>query len=138
MQALAGQDELDFAVPKTLVWVNERLPGAAVPGLDRPGAVVAFRDAALEIGVVQRMVLDMHRDPFVGGVEGGAFADRPAPQHVVVFQAEVPVQAGAVRLVLLHDEHRRALLALRAAAGGRFRRRGKVAFGAVGLEGAVA
>jgi len=138
MQPRAGQDELDLAVAKPLVGVDQRLPNAAVPGRDRPGAVVALRDAALEVGVIQRVVLDMHGDSLVGRVERGAFAHRPAPQHVIVLQAEIPVQPGAVRQVLLHHEDRRPLARPRCNRRGRLRRRGEVTLRAVGLDRGVA
>ena len=109
VQALAVQDEGQFALLHALVGVVDRLPGAAVPGLHRAGAVLAVRDGALEVGIVDRVVLDMRRDVLDGGIERRALAHRPAPQHAVVLQAEVVVQAGAVRLVLLHDEDRRVL-----------------------------
>ena len=79
----------------------------------------------------------MRRNVLDGGIERRALAHRPAPQHAVVLQAEVVVQAGAVRLVLLHDEDRR-VLGRTGLAGGGFGRDAEVALGAVGRDGGVA
>ena len=40
----------------------DEVVGATVPDLDEPGAVVPFRDLSLEGRVVERMVLDVHRE----------------------------------------------------------------------------
>ena len=78
MQPLPVQHELQFALAHAGFGIADRLPGAAVPGLDRAGAVLAFRDRALEFGVVERMVLDMRREPPVGGIERGSLAAPPS------------------------------------------------------------
>ena len=105
-QALAKQDKFDFSVAKAFVGLDQRFPGAAVPGLHGAGAIMSVGDGALEVGIVQRVVLDMNGDALVGGVQGGPFANGPAPEHVVVLQPEVPVQTGAAGLMLLHHEYR--------------------------------
>lgn len=112
VQPLAGQDKLDLTVPEFVVRVDKSFPGTAIPGFHRPGAVMSVRDRALEVSIVQRMILDMDGNSLVRGIHGGAFAHRPAPQHVIVLQAEIPVQPGPMRLMLLHDEDRRFGLAL--------------------------
>ena len=69
IQPLAMENKLDLAVTQSVVRIYQRLPGAAIPGLDRSGAVLAVRNGALEIGVLQRVILDMRRDAFVVWVE---------------------------------------------------------------------
>ena len=107
VQPLAVEHEPKLALAHALVGIVQRLPCAAIPQLHRAGAILAVGYDALEIGIVQRMVLDVRSDPLVGGIERRPFAHRPAPQHAVMLQAEVPVQASAMRLVLLHHEDRR-------------------------------
>jgi hypothetical protein len=46
--------------------VLDRHPFAAVPDDDPAGAVVAFGDHALEVAVVERVILDAHGEPLVG------------------------------------------------------------------------
>ena len=91
-----------------------------------------FGMVPLEVAVVQRVRLHLHRQPLVGGVEGGAARHRPRQHHALVLKAEVVVQAGGV--VLLNHE-------AQALGGGRERpvaerlgRLLRVALGAVGGE----
>ena len=74
-------------------------PGAAVPDDHVAPAVLAARDDALEVGVLQRVVLDVHSELAGGGVERRAAGNGPAGQHAVDLEPEVVVQpAGAVAL----------------------------------------
>ena len=101
----------------------ELLVGAAVPDRHRAGAVVALRDLAVEVEVLERVVLGADREAVVLRLLGQAVRDRPRRERAVVLEAQVPVQARGV--VLLDDEPR-ALRRLRGVAGG-LRRRLEVA-----------
>ena len=79
-----------------------RLPGAAVPHDHVPAAVLAPRDDALEVEVLQRVVLDVHRDPLDVRIEGGPLGYRPADQDATDLETEVVVQPPGP--VPLHDE----------------------------------
>ena len=48
--------------------IDQRPEQAAVPRDHRPRAVVARRDHRLEVDVLERMVLDLHREPLVVGI----------------------------------------------------------------------
>ncbi len=61
------QLELEVALGELLVWIAFRRPAAAVPDDDAAGTVFAFGNAALELGVVERVVLDMHGEALVLG-----------------------------------------------------------------------
>src|SRR3954452_8714255 len=93
------------------------LKGAAVPDRHRAGAVVALRDLAVELEVLERVVLGVHRQPVLVGVLGNAARQRPGGEDAVVLEPEVPVQPRGV--VLLHDEAAPGLLAGAAARLGR-------------------
>ena len=80
-------------------------PEPAIPQLHRATAVLAFRDRAFEIAVVERMILDLHRQPTLAGVEGRALGHRPGSKHAGELEAEVIVQPP--RGVFLHDEAQR-------------------------------
>ncbi|MGY4642513.1 hypothetical protein ACVW07_000346 [Cellulomonas sp. URHB0016] len=69
-----------------------RLPGPAVPDDDVAPAVLARRDDALEVLVLERMVLDMDRHPSHVRVERRAARHRPADEHAVDLEAQVVVQ----------------------------------------------
>ncbi len=139
-QARAVQHEGQIALAHSLFGVGQRLPGAAVPGLHGSGAILAIRNGALEVRVVERVVLHMGRDPLVGRVERGPLAHRPTPQHAAVLQPEIPMQAGTMRRVLLHDEHRRARARrfARRSRGRGFVGHAEVALGAIRPDGRVA
>src|SRR5690606_27826212 len=80
----------------------DRLPGAAVPDQDAAAAVLALRDHALEVGVLERVVLGLRCEPPLAGHEARSLRHRPALEHAVELEPEVVVQAA--RGVLLHDE----------------------------------
>ena len=58
--------------------IAHRLPGALVPQHHRAAAVLALGDRALELAVVERMVLDVHGEALVGRIGRGPLGDRPA------------------------------------------------------------
>ena len=137
VQPRTVEQEFQFALVERRLRIARKLrrPGAAIPCLDRAGAVIALRYDALEIGVVERVILGPDREPLVGRIAGRAFRHRPAPQHAAIFEAEIPVQAP--RCMLLHDEDRRGGTG-RPGRGGGFRSRGKVPLRLVGPDGGVA
>ena len=82
----------------------DELVRAVIPDLDRAGAVVALRDLALERRVLERMVLDVHGEMLLAGLERHALRHGPRGEHAVALEAEVVVEAP--RVVPLHDEDR--------------------------------
>ena len=124
-QALAVEGDLDL-----LLLPQVGLERALVP--DRHGArpVLAGRDLAVEVQVLERMVLGVDRQPVVGGVGGDPVGDRPRGQDAIVLEPQVPVQPRGV--VLLDDEPRLARRRRRLARGlaGLL----EVALGAVGVQ----
>ncbi len=131
LELVAVELELEVALGKTGVRVGDRLPRPAVPHDHLAGAVLAGGDDALEVGVVERVVLDAHRQALVARVERGPLGYRPRQQHAVELEPEVPVHG--TRVVLLY--HEAAGLAL--GRGGAARRLGshrEVALGLVLLE----
>src|SRR6185295_4553908 len=76
-ELVALQVEQQLALLESLMRVLERLPDAAVPDDDGARAVVAFRNHALEVAVLERVILDFHGEPFVGGIGGGSFWNGP-------------------------------------------------------------
>ena len=85
---------------------------AAIPHDDGAGAVVAVGDDALEVGVLDRVVLDVHGQALFLRAQRRPLGHRPALQHAVHLEAQVVVQpAGGV---LLDDEEAPVLDAGRA------------------------
>ena len=71
-----------------------------------PGAVLAARDLALEVEVLERVVLGGGGEVVLPGLLRQALRDRPGGEHAVALEAQVPVQAPGV--VLLDHEPRRS------------------------------
>ncbi len=106
VQPLAVQRELQVALRQALLRRHAlRRPVAAVPQLHRAAAVLALGDGALEVAVVERVVLDLHGQALVVRVERGAAGHRPGLEHAVEFEPQVVMQPGGV--VLLDDEAQR-------------------------------
>ena len=96
---LAVAHRVDRVAALALVVV---VPGAGVPHDDVAAAVLARGDDALEVVVLQRVVLDVERRAAYRRVERGALRDGPAGEDPAHLQTEVVVQpAGPVPL---HDE----------------------------------
>src|SRR5271166_58917 len=108
----------------------QRLVGAAVPDLDRSGAVLPLGDLAVEVEVLERVILGGGGEAVLLRRLGQALRDRPRGEHAVVLQAQVPVQAA--RAVLVDHE------ALRGGRGGSpsgwLWADAEVAFGAIALQ----
>src|SRR3954447_526092 len=90
--------------------LRDVLEDASIPDDHRPGAVLALRDHALPLEVLERMVLGSHREPLVAGIEGGPLRDRPGGEHAVDLEPQVVVLRGGG--VLLDREARMAALRL--------------------------
>ena len=97
LHPLAVQRHRDLGVRPLLDLVA---PG--VPDRHGPAAVLAGGDLAVELQVLQRVVLGVHREPGRPGLVGQPARHRPAHEHAVALEAHVVVQAA--RVVLLHDE----------------------------------
>jgi hypothetical protein len=82
----------------------DELVGAVVEDLDRPAAVLALRDLALELRVLEGVVLDVHGEHLRARLERHALRHRPRGERPVLLEAEVVVQPA--RVVALHDEDR--------------------------------
>ena len=101
-QLLAVEREVEPPARAPLLRVALGLPLSGIPDQHRSAAVLALRNRAFEAPVLERVVLDLYRQPLHPRVEARSLRDRPAPQHTPVLQAEVVVEAA--RGVLLHGE----------------------------------
>ncbi len=75
------------------------LPRSPVPHDDVARSVLALRNDALEVQVLDRVILDMHRHASLAGIERRAARDRPRDQDAPDLQSNVVMQArGAMAL----------------------------------------
>ncbi len=115
-QLVAVELEQELALVEPGGDVVQRDPRAAVPDDDGAGAVVVGRDHALEVHVVDGVVLDVHGEPLVGRIRRRPLRHRPGLQHALELEPEVVVSPA--RGVLLHDEPLAARRARRRTAPG--------------------
>ncbi len=105
-QLLALQAELELALAIGPLRIGGALPvgipAAPVPDHDRAAAVLALGDDALEVGVVQRVVLDVDGEMLVVRIEARALRHGPALERAVELEPDVVVQPPG--RVLLDDE----------------------------------
>ena len=102
---LAVDPELELALRDRRAGVGGLvlgLPRAPVPDDDVAGAVLLGRDHALEVEVLDRVVLDVDGHPPDVGVERRALGHGPRHEDAVDLEAEVVVEPG--RAVALDDE----------------------------------
>ena len=94
-ELLAVELELQLALLEREARLDHGRPRPAVPEHDRPRPVLALRDDPLEGAVLDRVVLDVHREPLVARVEGRALRHGPAQQDAVA--APGGSRSGAAR-----------------------------------------
>src|SRR4029077_18383716 len=114
---------------KALVRVVDGSPFAAIPDQYGPAAILALRNGALKRVVVDRMILDLDRQPLLARHQARTARHRPALHHAVMLKPQVVMQPA--RGVLL--DHELAALAaplLAARLGGRV----ELALGVIGLK----
>ncbi len=100
VQPLAVEPDGEPSVPLLL----QQLVGAAIPDLNGAGAVLAGRDRALEVAVLERVILDVNREMPFTAPQRDALRHRPARERTVPLETEVVVQPA--RVVALDDEAR--------------------------------
>src|SRR5437868_2021593 len=102
LEPLPVEADRQLTVPLLL----DELVGAVVPDLDRPSAVLPGGDLAGERRILQRVVLDVHREGAAPGLERHPLGHRPGGEDAVPLEPEVVVEAP--RVVSLDDEDRPA------------------------------
>ena len=128
-QLVALEVEQELSAREPFFRVLDGNPAPEVPDDHGPRPVVPLGNHALEVRVLDRMVLDVHGEPLLGRVERGALRHRPGEQHAAPFEPQVVVEPA--RGVLLHHEQARAVGAL---GPERLRSAVGVALGAIGAQ----
>ena len=93
----AGEDEVHLVVVVAAIG----LPQAHIPQHHRPAAVFALGDGALEIAVLERVVLHLDGEAFVAALQRRPFRQRPAAQHPVLLHAQIEMLAPGG--MFMHD-----------------------------------
>src|SRR5665647_404319 len=104
-----GEAELELAATIARLGVADGLPAPGVPEHHRTAAVFAFGDHPLEAPVLERVILNVQCEAADGRVHAGALRHRPALEHAVHLQAQVPVQLAGGVLVDHEDTAQSAL-----------------------------
>src|SRR6266851_7977353 len=102
LELLAIELEFEMSLGVARDRVAFRDPRSPVPQQYRTAAVLLLGNDPFEGSVLDRVVLDVHRQTLVGRVETGTFGYGPAQQHAVELETKIVVEmAGGV---LLDDE----------------------------------
>ena len=101
----ASQSELQLSLVELFPRFPNAFVSSLVPNLNGSRSVIAFRDHAFELPVLEWMVFGFHGQPLVIGVQRRPLGNRPRLEDPVHFQAQVVVQAA--RGVSLHNKDRR-------------------------------
>ncbi|MGY3587190.1 hypothetical protein ACVIF9_005867 [Bradyrhizobium sp. USDA 4350] len=88
VQLVTVQRELQVALLEAALGIVG-FPGAAIPELHRAAAILVFRNGAFEVAIVERMILDLDRQPLVMRVERGPARHRPGLEDAVKLQPEI-------------------------------------------------
>ncbi|XQM37911.1 hypothetical protein DFLDMN_004795 [Cupriavidus sp. H19C3] len=131
------QVEEDLPAGQAFTGVAYRRPSASVPDDHGASSVIAFWYFALETGVVQRVVLDMDRYPFLGWVKAWSFGDGPADKDAVEFEPKI-IMKPAGPVLLNHEGQRLRASARTFGTAGWLGRRREIALRIVALEGSRA
>src|ERR1700722_18448238 len=104
MQALSLQREFQVARSERFLGSLGALgrPVTSIPELHRSTAVSAGGNGALEVAIVERVILHFYGQPFVGGIVRGSPRHRPGLEDTVELEPQIVVQAP--RVMFLYDE----------------------------------
>src|SRR5262249_49812293 len=112
-QLLAVEREFEFAGVEVAAGGT---PTAAVPDHHGAAAVFALRDDAFEFAVLERVILDAHRQMLFAGRQAEPLRDSPTLEYAAEFEPQVVVECARgvfVDDVFTADFGARALRALR-------------------------
>ena len=77
LQLLSIETKFEVAFAHHLRYIALRFPRTHVPHHHRTSAVVSIRDGTFEVEVRNWMVLYLHGEALVSGIERGSFGDGP-------------------------------------------------------------
>jgi hypothetical protein len=100
LELLAVEREGQPTLLQSPVRIAFRMPAAAIPDHDRAGAIT-LRYRALELVVVDRMVLDLDREALLGWIKAGPAGYRPALHDPVELEPQI-IMETARRMLLDH------------------------------------
>jgi hypothetical protein len=81
---LTLESEIQLAFCKAALGILA-VPVPTVPNHDGASAILALRDGAFKVAVIQRMVLDLDCEPLVMWIEGRTLGDGPGFEDAVQF-----------------------------------------------------
>ena len=96
------QLKLQVAFGQSGVYVHKRRPGPKIPQHHRAAAVLTLGNCALEAAILYRMILNLHRESLVAGVETWTLGDGPTLEHAIPAKAKIVVQSSSI--MLLNDK----------------------------------
>src|SRR5262249_24228805 len=117
LQLVAVQSELEISLcERRIDIVFLRRPRSAIPQHDDARAV-PLRDDPLELAVIERMIFDVHGQPFGLGIKRRPFRHGPREKHAFVLEAEVVMELRGEMLLDAEEQLARLFPGLRDRAG---------------------
>ncbi len=107
LEPLSLQGELEVAMTQSVFgrWLL-RFPRAPVPDHDGAAAILSFGNRAFEVAVVERVVLDLDREPLVGRIGRGSARHGPGLEDAVELEPQVVMEPAS--RMFLDDEPERS------------------------------
>ena len=101
MKLPAVKDCFDFTLSKLLLWrcVTLRFIGSSVPHHHRARPILTFRNDALKICVLDRMILGPYGHSLIGRVKRWPLGYGPGCEDSVYLQPKVVVQSTSIMLL---------------------------------------
>src|SRR5258708_3430284 len=99
-RASAASPPFECHTPSALRIVG--FPVAAIPKLHGAATILALRNGAFEIAIIERVIFHLHREALVARIERRPLRDRPGFEDAVELQPEIIMQA--CRIMLLNHE----------------------------------
>src|SRR5438477_655864 len=102
LEARAVKGEIEMAFGKSVVGIEFRPPGAAIPHDHGAAAIFALGDDTLPVEILHRVVFGFNRQALVVGIKARAAGHGPALENAIELEPQIEMEAP--RIMPLHHE----------------------------------
>src|SRR5262245_8974937 len=104
LQFFPSEREAELALAQRLGRVLIARPETTIPQHDGAATILALRNGAFEVTVIERMIFGFDGKPPVLGIKRGALGHGPRLEDAIDLETQIKVQAS--RCMFLHDKAR--------------------------------